>query len=75
MHTFNPWLRLKSQLQTVWQKFVTVMLNSSELQVWQTTLANGDRSWHAYDPMTGRCACFGTETEMRIWIEQQYYNR
>ncbi len=29
--------------------------------------------WQAYNPMTGRSACFGSEAEMRMWIEMQYY--
>ena len=75
MKIVDRWLPIKSQLQTVWYSLVAAMTTSSQLQVWQTRLANGDCSWHAYDPMTGRSACFGSETEMRVWIETQYYTR
>lgn len=75
MKTVNRWVLLKSKLQNAWQRLVIAITTSSQLQVWQTHLVNGDCSWHAYDPMTGRSACFGTETEMRVWIETQYYKK
>ncbi|MBD2409121.1 hypothetical protein FACHB389_29810 [Nostoc calcicola FACHB-389] len=75
MKIIDKWLVLKSKLQNAWQSLVTVITSSSQLQVWETRLGNGDCSWHAYDPMTGRSASFGSETEMRVWIEMQYYSR
>jgi hypothetical protein len=75
MKIVDAWLLLKSKLPEMWQSLVTLLTTSSELQVWQTRLANGDYSWHAYDPMTNRSACFGSEAEMRVWIEMQYYTR
>ncbi|MBH8551494.1 hypothetical protein I8751_03695 [Nostocaceae cyanobacterium CENA357] len=75
MKIVDRWPLLKLKLQKAWHSLVTAITTSSQLQVWQTHLANGDCSWHAYDPMTGRSACFGSETEMRVWIETQYYTR
>lgn len=75
MKIIDQWLLLKSKLQKAWHSLVIVMTTSSQLQVWQTHLANGDCSWHAYDPMTGRSACFGSGADMRTWIETQYYTR
>ncbi|MDZ7952083.1 hypothetical protein [Nostoc sp. DedQUE09] len=75
MKIVDQWLLLKSKLQEFWHSLITVMASSSQLQVWQNHLANGDCSWHAYDPMTGRSACFGSEAEMRMWIETQYYTK
>ncbi|WP_335078288.1 hypothetical protein [Nostoc sp.] len=50
------------------------MTSSSDLQVWQESDRRGHIScWHAYDPITGRSACFGSEEEMRIWIDKCYY--
>jgi hypothetical protein len=61
-------------LAKCWQYFVTWVVKGSELEVWQELDSYG-RSfcWHAYDPKTGRSACFGSENEMRAWIEQCYY--
>ncbi|MDZ8189051.1 MAG: hypothetical protein RMX96_29925 [Nostoc sp. ChiSLP02] len=75
MKIAHGWPLLKSKLQNAWHRLVIAIATSSQLQVWQTQLPNGDCSWHAYDPMTGRSACFGTEIEMRVWIETQYYTR
>lgn len=75
MKIADKWSPLKSKLQKAWHSLVIAITNSSQLQVWQTHLPNGDSSWHAYDPMTGRSVCFGSETEMRVWIETQYYAR
>ncbi|MBD2451249.1 hypothetical protein H6G76_29790 [Nostoc sp. FACHB-152] len=73
MKIFDRWPLLELKLAQAWHNLVRFMTTSSQLQVWQTPVANGDCSWHAYDPMTGRSACFGSEAEMRIWIETQYY--
>ncbi|AFZ25485.1 hypothetical protein Cylst_3333 [Cylindrospermum stagnale PCC 7417] len=74
MKIFYTWLLVGSKCQSVWQSLVRLLTTSSELQVWQTH-RGGDTAWHAYDPMTGRSACFGSEAEMRMWIEMQYYSR
>lgn len=74
MKIFYTWLRFWSKFPKVWQTLVRLLTMSSELQVWQTH-RGGDTAWHAYDPMTGRSACFGSEAEMRMWIEMQYYSR
>jgi hypothetical protein len=73
MKLINTSLLRSSILPTVWQNLMNSLLNGFELQVWQTHLRNGNCSWHAYDPMTGHSACFGSEDDMRVWIEQRYY--
>ncbi|MBD2531672.1 hypothetical protein H6G97_19580 [Nostoc flagelliforme FACHB-838] len=61
-------------LQKYWQYFVIWMNSGSDLQVWYESDRRGNTSsWHAYDPITGRSACFGSEEEMRIWIDKCYY--
>jgi len=55
-------------IRKLWQQFHTWLLSSSDLQVWQES-----NCWRAYDPMTGRSACFGSEEEMRVWIDKCYY--
>ena len=70
MKTFNVPL-----LKKVWQDFFKFIVTSSELQVWQTSNSHGHSSWRAYDPTTGSSACFGSEEDMRAWIEQLYYKK
>jgi hypothetical protein len=66
-------LALKSTLDSVYQKLILLLTSSPELQVWSTRNRNGDVSWHAYDPITRRSACFGSEDDMRVWIEKRLY--
>jgi hypothetical protein len=74
MQIFNFSKEILPKIKNVWQHFVTWLVSSSELQVWQESDRRGRAfSWHAYDPLTGRSACFGSEEEMRIWIERCYY--
>lgn len=71
---FDTSLLVLPTLKKVWQNVLTWMYSSSELQVWHESDCKGRIScWHAYDPITGRSACFGSEEEIRIWIEQSYY--
>ncbi|MEH2413594.1 hypothetical protein [Nostoc sp.] len=70
MNKFNFLLNVRKY----WQYFVTWMISGSDLQVWPESDRCGNIScWHAYDPITGRSACFGSEEEMRIWIDKCYY--
>lgn len=74
MKIFDASGQLLSTLNKVWQHFVMSIDSSSELQVWQESDRHGRTfCWHAHDPVTGRSACFGSEEEMRIWIERCYY--
>lgn len=61
-----------SFLNKIWQSLVKVIISGKELRVWQND-RSGNTEWHAYDPATGRSACLASDAEMRIWIEQQYY--
>jgi hypothetical protein len=54
---------------------IVTTLTTSELQVWQKRDRHGYTCWYAYDPMTATHTCFGSEDDMRVWIEQRYYAR
>lgn len=74
MKIFNCSKQILPNIKNVWQHFITWSVTRSQLQVWQQSDRHGRTlSWHAYDPLTGRSACFGSEEEMRIWIECCYY--
>lgn len=61
-------------VQIIWQSLVKWIASGSELQVWQESDRHGRTfCWHAYDPETRNHACFGSEEEIRMWIEQRYY--
>lgn len=60
-------------LKAIWQRLIRTITSSKELQVWKTTDRHGHTYWHAYDPTTERSISLGSEAEMRMWIEQRYY--
>ena len=64
---------LFSALKGIWQHLLATLTNNNELQIWQTTDNLGNTWWNGYDPATGRSTSLATDTEMRIWIEERYY--
>jgi hypothetical protein len=58
-------------LQNTWHKIASLFTDST-LQVWQATDDAGNLWWCAYDPQTGKSVYADTETEMRLWIQQNY---
>lgn len=62
-----------SALKGIWQHLLTTLTNDNALQVWQTTDRFGNTWWNAYDPATGRSTSLASEAEMRVWIEERYY--
>lgn len=69
--------KAKSQIFSILDKFcqrlLTGLISKNEVQVWKKSSKNGNSEWHAYDPATGQSTCVASDAEMRIWIEQQYY--
>jgi len=63
---------LQHHLSDLWDDFLTFVQGKSDLQVWQTIDQQGDRWWCGYNPQTGQSVYTDSETEMRIWIEQNY---
>ncbi len=57
----------------LWQSFTKMLTRYAEIRVWQKSDRQGNLYWHGYDPSNGDYVCFGTETEIRMWIEQHYY--
>lgn len=56
-----------------WKNAVLAYLNgSSEPQVWQVH-RDGQTAWRVYDPISRHQAEFTSEMELRIWLEERYY--
>jgi hypothetical protein len=53
--------------------FITSFWKSEEIQIWQRVDRNGQIWWHAYNPRTKRAGVFDSESEVRVWLEKQYY--
>lgn len=65
--------KFPSFFHKIWQGLSTVITSKNDLKVWRKSHADGSNEWHAYDPATGRSTCVASDAEMRVWIEQQYY--
>jgi hypothetical protein len=63
-------MKLILGLKLVWQMLINTLDRSSELQVWQRRDRQGRPSgWCAYDPKTGQTRYFGSELEIRLWLD------
>jgi len=59
----------------VWQFVSHLIFNPDEPTVWHKVDRQGRIiSWHVYDPSTGHSICFGSEMEVRLWLEHRYYH-
>jgi len=64
---------LFSRLNSIWQHLVESLIQGQELKIWQSTDRFGNTHWYAYDPMTSSSVTRDSEAEMRVWVEQRYY--
>jgi hypothetical protein len=65
--------RLKQWFQQLWQRCLWAFSATSEPQVWQAVDRHGHAiGWQVYDPMSSQTQFFGSELEVRLWLEQQY---
>jgi hypothetical protein len=69
-HATSP--SLVASLKSAWKGVTRAIANSSELQVRQISDDFGVKWWYAYDPHTGHAVYTDSETEMRLWIEENY---
>ncbi len=60
-------------LQTLWHHISQVITKMAELRVWQSHDRDGHACWHGYDPASGKSVSFGSESDMRAWIDQPHY--
>ena len=67
-------LQLLAIVKSLSQLFISFLTNGDEPRIWTTTDRNGNTAWNAYDPVSDRTTSLNSESEMRIWIEQRYYN-
>jgi hypothetical protein len=67
----------KSRATKIWsgvyQSLLSLFVGQSEPRIWQSIDRTGATVWHVHDPANGYSAYFGSETEVRIWLDQRYY--
>jgi len=64
---------VKSEIAHLWGAIASFLSVSYEPHLWKTTDSTGQVTWNAYDPKTGRSAQYLSEHEMRVWLEERYY--
>lgn len=47
--------------------------NQNEPYIKENSDRYGNLSWHIYDRQTNKSYTFGSELEVRAWLEQRYY--
>jgi hypothetical protein len=65
--------KVVSLLNNLWQHIVTAITKRQEPQIWQSTDRYGNIWWHGYDPVTDSSVSRDSEDEMRVWLEERYY--
>ncbi|HBB31312.1 MAG TPA: hypothetical protein DDZ80_21935 [Cyanobacteria bacterium UBA8803] len=65
--------QLFSTFKSIWQQILKQLTKANEPQVWQSSDRMGKTYWHGYDPVTGSSVSRASEAEMRIWVEERYY--
>ncbi|UBF27742.1 hypothetical protein K9N68_07460 [Kovacikia minuta CCNUW1] len=61
-------------LQRLGQICIQFFSPNDEPKVWQNIDRQGNTtSWQVFDPETGQSIRFGSEMEVRLWLEQRYY--
>jgi hypothetical protein len=61
------------RLYQLWQHAVYVLNHATEIQVSQGSDRAGHAYFEIYDPNTGKSNTFGTEQEIRAWLDQTHY--
>jgi hypothetical protein len=61
------------RLHQIWQRAVYVLNHATEIQVNQSSDRAGHAYFEIYDPSTGKSNTFGTEQEIRAWLDQNHY--
>ncbi|HIK55559.1 MAG TPA: hypothetical protein IGS37_10410 [Synechococcales cyanobacterium M55_K2018_004] len=61
-------------MRQVGRSLLRWLSGDSEPRVWQTCDRQGHTIWHLYDPATQGKTQFGSEAEVRAWLEQRYYH-
>jgi hypothetical protein len=62
----------RQKLLTLGGNIVRFLTSERSLRVWQRT-RQGRQAWFAYDPITDQTRQFHTEQDLRIWLDQRYY--
>jgi hypothetical protein len=60
-------------LEQLWNSVLEIFARSSEPKIYQKYDRKGSLYFEVYDPTTHQISNFKTEQEVRIWLDQRYY--
>ena len=63
---------VNSIIDNFWSKLI---YRKTEPKVWQKCDREGNIYWLIFNPITSLYISFGSEQEVRIWLEERYYHR
>jgi len=66
---------LMESIKKLGQRIAEYFTSQSEIKVWQLQDRSGNTYWRVYDPNTNHSATFGSEEEVRMWIEELFYQQ
>ncbi len=65
--------KLFSLFNKIWQYILIAQAEAQQPKIWQRRDRLGQIWWYGYDPVTDRSICRDSEDEIRIWLEERYY--
>ncbi len=71
----SPRFNFMEYLRRLGDRLVEYLNSQSEIKVWQRQDRFGNDYWDVYDPNTNRSASFGSEAEVRSWIEDLFHQQ
>ena len=67
------WAATKAHLSPMVRGLLAYLCGSTDLSVTVKRDRSGHRVFLAYDPVTQQRHSFSSEQELRVWIDQRYY--
>jgi hypothetical protein len=69
---FEQWQQFWSLVHQSWE--IHLLPVRPEPQIWQGKGDNGKLYWFVYDPRTQQTSNWESEDEVRVWLEERFYN-
>lgn len=60
-------------LEQLWNSLLNTFVSASEPRIYQKRNAAGELYYKVYDPIARQTNTFFSETEVRVWLDQRYY--
>ncbi|WAL61704.1 hypothetical protein [Thermocoleostomius sinensis] len=64
---------LRRSFERIWNLLLSAFAESSEPKIYQKHDRDGNVYFKVYDPVTHQTEILTTEQEVRVWLDQRYY--